>query len=69
MVHFKDPFDFLYLYIPRQTVVDMADEEGVTGVDLGVASGKSFADPVLAHLGASLLPALECPCSERIEAA
>lgn len=62
MVHFKDPFDFLCLYIPRQAVADMADQEGVTGVDLGVASGKSFADPVLAHLGASLLPALECPC-------
>jgi AraC family transcriptional regulator len=61
MVHFEDPFDFLYLYIPRQAIIEMADEKGVIGVDLGVASGESFADPVLAHLGACLLPALECP--------
>jgi len=61
MVHFKDPFDFLCLYLPRQAVLEMADEDGVTGIDLGVASGTSFADPVLSHLGACLLPALECP--------
>ena len=61
MVHFKDPFDFLYLYLPRQAVIEMADEEGVSDVNLGVASGRSFADPVVAHLGASLLPAIECP--------
>jgi AraC family transcriptional regulator len=60
-VHFKDPFDFLYIYIPRQTVAEMADEEGVTDVNLGIASGRSFADPVIAHLGACLLPAIEYP--------
>jgi AraC family transcriptional regulator len=60
MVHFKESFDFLYLYIPRRALAEFADQEDA-GAHFDVASGRSFADPVIAHLGASLLPALEHP--------
>jgi AraC-like DNA-binding protein len=60
-VRFNDPFDFLYLYFPRSVLAELADQEGVTGLDLAVAQGKSFADPIIAHLGACLLPALDDP--------
>jgi AraC family transcriptional regulator len=62
MVHFKDPFDFLYLYIPRQALIEVAEQEGAAGVNFGIAMGKSFADPIIAHLGECLLPALDDPC-------
>jgi AraC family transcriptional regulator len=61
MVHFKESFDFLYLYIPRRTLAEVADQEGA-GANFDVPSGRSFADPIIAHLGESLLPALENPC-------
>jgi AraC family transcriptional regulator len=60
MVHFKESFDFLYLHIPRSALAEIADQQAA-GANFEVASGTSFADPVLAHLGASLLPALENP--------
>jgi AraC family transcriptional regulator len=61
MVHFRDPFDFLYFHIPRRALVEFAQLEDAAGVNLGLASGKNFADPVIAHLGAALLPALDDP--------
>lgn len=60
-VRFNDPFDFLYLYFPRFALAELADQEGVTGLDLAVPQGRSFADPIIAHLGACLLPALNAP--------
>jgi AraC family transcriptional regulator len=61
IVHFKDPFDFLYLYMPRSVLAELADEQGVSHVRYDIATGTSILDPVVAHLGACLLPALEQP--------
>jgi AraC family transcriptional regulator len=61
VLRFKDPLDFLFLYIPRQALLEIADQQGVAGIDFGVPSGGDFSDPVVAHLGACLLPALDNP--------
>jgi AraC-like DNA-binding protein len=61
LLRFDDPIDILCIYIPRRALIEVADQEGVTGVDFGVEAGRSFADPVMAHLGACLLPLLDCP--------
>jgi AraC family transcriptional regulator len=61
IVHFKDPFDFLYLYMPRSALAGLADEQGAAHVHYNIATGTSIIDPVVAHLGACLLPALEQP--------
>jgi AraC family transcriptional regulator len=60
-VRFNHSFDLLYLYFPRQALAELADQEGVTSLDLCVAQGRAVADPTIAHLGASLLPALDDP--------
>jgi AraC family transcriptional regulator len=59
MVHFRDPFDFLYLHIPRRALVDMAYQEDAAGANYSAAASGSLTDPVVAHLGACLLPALD----------
>jgi AraC family transcriptional regulator len=61
MMHFKNPFDFLCMSIPRRALIEIADQEGAASADFSVPLGRSFADPVIAHLGACLLPALDNP--------
>jgi AraC family transcriptional regulator len=61
IVHFEDPFDFLYLYMPRGSLAELADEQGGGHVHYDVKPGLNIPDPVVAHLGACLLPALEHP--------
>ena len=61
ILHFNDPFDFLFLYLNRRTLLDLADQVGAGPVDFNVAPGKTVADPVMAHLGGCLLPALDAP--------
>jgi AraC family transcriptional regulator len=61
IVHFKDPFDFLYLYMPRSALAKLAEEQGAGHVHYNIATGTSILDPVVAHLGGCLLPALEQP--------
>jgi AraC family transcriptional regulator len=61
LLRFQDPIDILCLYIPRRALIEVADQEGVAGADFGVEGGRSFADPLMAHLGACLLPLLDCP--------
>jgi AraC-like DNA-binding protein len=61
LLHFEDPVDILYMYVPRRALIEIADQEGAAGVDFSVEAGKSFIDPVMAHLGRCLLPLLDCP--------
>jgi AraC family transcriptional regulator len=60
-VRFNNSFDLLYLYFPRRALAELANKEGVAGLDLCVAQGRAVTDPTIAHLGASLLPALDDP--------
>lgn len=60
--HLRDPFDSLHFYVPRAALDAIADDEGVSRVDsLRLAAGAPVDDPVISHLGAALLPALERP--------
>jgi len=61
IVHFYDPFDFLYLYLPHNALSELANELEVGRVQYEVASGANFLDPIVVHLGRCLLPALERP--------
>jgi AraC family transcriptional regulator len=61
MVQFNDPFDFLYLLIPKRQLTEIADQEGRGVMHLEVEPGQTLADPVVAHLGACLLAALDDP--------
>jgi AraC-like DNA-binding protein len=61
LLRFEDPVDILFMYVPRRALIEIADQEGATGVDFNVEAGKNFADPIMAHLGACLLPLLDCP--------
>ena len=61
IVHFRDPFDFLYLYLPHATLNDLASQLDLGRVEYDVAAGANFLDPVMAHLGRCLLPMLERP--------
>ena len=61
IVHFRDPFDFLYLYLPHGTLNDLANQLELGRVEYDVAAGANFLDPVMAHLGRCLLPMLERP--------
>jgi AraC family transcriptional regulator len=60
-VRFRGPFDFLFFYLPRNALREIADERGTGNLDFNVAPGTTIADPVIAQLGAALLPALESP--------
>jgi hypothetical protein len=44
--------------MPRSALAELADEQGATHVHYNIATGTSILDPVVAHLGACLLPAL-----------
>ena len=61
VVHFQDPFDFIYLYLPHSALSGVATELDASRVQFDVATGTSIRDPVVAHLGQCLLPALERP--------
>lgn len=61
VVHFRDPFDFIYLYLPHGTLNDLANQLELGRVEYDVAAGANFLDPVMAHLGHCLLPMLERP--------
>jgi AraC family transcriptional regulator len=61
IVRFHDSFDFLFFYMPRHALREVAELQGIRGLGFDVVPGKSMIDPVIAHLGASLLPALDNP--------
>jgi len=61
IVHFRDPFDFLYLYLPHNALNELANELEIGRVEYDVSAGSSVLDPILVHLGACLLPMLERP--------
>jgi hypothetical protein len=44
--------------MPRSALAELADEQGAPHVHYNIATGTSILDPVVAHLGACLLPAL-----------
>jgi AraC family transcriptional regulator len=61
ILRFHDPFDFLFVYMPRHALREVAELQGIRGLGFDVAPRKSMIDPVIAHLGASLLPTLDNP--------
>lgn len=61
IVHFRDPFDFLYLYLPHNALNELANELEIGRVEYDVSAGSNVLDPILVHLGACLLPMLERP--------
>jgi AraC family transcriptional regulator len=61
MMQFKNPFDFLCMSISRRALIEIANQEGAASADFSVPLGRSFADPIVAHLGSCLLPALDSP--------
>jgi AraC-like DNA-binding protein len=61
IVHFQDPFDFLYLYLSHNALNELAIELDVGRVEYDVVAGTNSLDPILAHLGGCLLPMLERP--------
>lgn len=61
IIHFHDPFDFLYLYLRHNALSDLATELDLGRFQYDVVAGANLLDPVLAHLGRCLLPALERP--------
>jgi len=61
IVRFHDPFDFLYLYLPHSALSELAEGLGIGRFQYDVVAGANFLDPVVAHLGHCLLPALERP--------
>jgi len=54
------PLDSLSFYLPRAMLDEFADDVGATRVDL-LHCEPGLVDPVLAHLGAALLPELHQP--------
>jgi AraC-like DNA-binding protein len=61
IVRFHDPFDFLYLYLPHDALSELAAELGISHIQYEIATGASIFDPIVAQLGACLLPAVEKP--------
>ena len=59
IVRFHDPFDFLYLYLPHNALSELAAELGISRIQYEIATGTSIFDPIVAQLGARLLPAVE----------
>jgi AraC family transcriptional regulator len=58
----RDPLDFVYMYLPRSLMNDFSDEHDLPRIaDCGLESGVGIADPFIARLAKSLLPALERP--------
>lgn len=62
MAYLESPFDAVQFYIPQRLLVHVADDFGAAGVgEMKVPLGTGVSDPVIVHLGRSLLPALERP--------
>ncbi|SFI54359.1 AraC family transcriptional regulator [Bradyrhizobium sp. Gha] len=61
VVRFQDPFDFVYLYLPHSALSGVATELDAPRVQFDVGTGTTIRDPIVTHLGKSLLPALERP--------
>jgi AraC family transcriptional regulator len=58
----RDPLDFVYMYLPRQALNEFTDEHHLPRIDgYSINSGTAFDDPIISHLGRTLLPALERP--------
>jgi AraC family transcriptional regulator len=51
----------LHLYVPRAALDAVAAEEGRTVGEIQLADGAAVDDPIIRHIGAALLPALERP--------
>ena len=60
-VGFRGSFDFLFFYMQRSALREIADERGAGSLEVNVTPGIAIADPVIANLGATLLPALDNP--------
>lgn len=55
-----DPFDFLHFHMPRRFLIEYAKREGLSRFrDLEVPIGFGMDDPIIAHLGATLIPAID----------
>jgi len=61
VVNLRDPFDSLHFYVPRAALDAVAAEEGRTVGEIQLSSGAALDDPIVWHIGAALLPALERP--------
>ena len=61
IIHFHDPFDFLYLYVPHNGLSKLGAELELGRLQYDVVAGTNISDPVVAHLGRCLLPALQRP--------
>jgi len=61
VVRFHGTFDFVFFSMPRHSLRELADEQGARNLDFNVAPARATTDPVIAHLGAALLPALDRP--------
>jgi len=59
-VELSGPLDSLSFHLPRAMLDEFADDVGATRVDL-LRCEPGLVDPVLAHLGAALLPELHQP--------
>jgi AraC family transcriptional regulator len=61
VLRFHGAFDFIFFYMPRRGLRELAGEHGARRLDFSVAPAQVADDPVIAHLGAALLPALDRP--------
>jgi AraC-like DNA-binding protein len=61
VVNLRDPFDSLHFYVPRAALDAVAAEEGRTLGEIQLETGAALEDPIVWHIGAALLPALERP--------
>ena len=55
----QDPFEILYCYFSRSALGELANEHGVGRVRYEMELGLQIHDPIVAHLGSCLLPAVE----------
>ena len=59
IAYIKDPFHPLFFYVPRTALTELSEELGTREAsDLRYRPGEFIDDPVIRHLGLSLLPAL-----------
>lgn len=61
VVNLRDPFDSLHFYVPRAALDAVAAEEGRTVGEIQLGTGAVLDDPIIWHIGAALLPALDRP--------
>lgn len=59
VAYMYEPFHPLFFYLPRAALAELADELGTAPIDdLRHRPGESVDDPIIRHLGLSLLPAM-----------